>query len=146
MRTFGGKTPTRNAAFGTQFAAINGVTGSVYWAAGFTELKTSKPNIRKVLSALAKKLDPGLKRLVVIQVGTSGLGYKEFIGIAWDPNWVTVEHAGIVYREGTFGSWTPHNVEESDITDQTILLPSGSMYTLDTRGLAYIACRDEDDD
>jgi hypothetical protein len=142
MRTFGGGAPGRNAAYTAALTAINAATGPVYLAAGFTEITNPNAPLRGVLAGLAATLDPGLTRHLIVEVGTTALGMREFIGIAWDPlAGLAVQHAGHVLRDPVNKSWraydTPLGV--GAIPNNTIPLPGGVALGADQRGLAYIA-------
>ena len=144
MDKFTGTTAKRIKGYTTKLGAINAKTGSVYWAAGFTEVVSCKAVLRKILTRLAKKLDPGLTKLLVIEVGTTTFSKNpEYIGIAWDPDVLTVIYAGQVYYDLVAGGWKAFCVEEEDIKNQTVGLPEGLAFGKDTRGLAYIGCLDK---
>jgi hypothetical protein len=143
MKDFGGGSAIRNAAFNGAYTAINAATGA-YLVAGFTEV-TNNATSRHQLSNLAGILDPGLTNLLVIAVGTMAVsGRPEYIGIAWDPLWLTVQHAGQVLRNPVNGIWTVYNNNPAPpsfpVAAGRILLPAfGAPLAADSRGLAYIA-------
>jgi hypothetical protein len=141
MEKFTGTTAKRIKGYTTKLGAINTKTGSVYLAAGFTEVFSCKPVLRKILTRVARKLDPGLTKLVVIEVGTTACTKNpEYIGIAWDPDHLTVQYAGQVYYDLVAMQWKARRVEVEDIVKQTVDLPARLSYGKDTRGLAYIGC------
>ena len=140
MRVYGGGAPGRNAAYNVALAAINLATGANYWAAGFTEITNNAASVLALL-ARAAVLDPGLTRIVVIEVGTTALGTREFLGIAWDPGSINVQHGGSVIKNSITMDWDAHNVANGALGtagNRTIGLGGGPL-AADTRGLAYIA-------
>jgi len=140
MFSFGGHSAVRNATFTGAFAAIQGITGAIYRAAGFTEVINAGAGLRHTLSLLAHALDPNMTDLVVIEVGTTAVGVRrEFIGIAWDPAALIVQHAGSVLWDSANQRWRAHNAVAAGIVNQTINRPAGLMLGADSRGLAYIA-------
>jgi endonuclease/exonuclease/phosphatase family metal-dependent hydrolase len=140
MQNYGGNSAPRNVVFAGGFGAINGATGAVYMAAGFTELLNAGVGLHAALPALAQVLDAGLTSFVVIEVGTTVFGRREFIGIAWDPWVLNVQHAGQVFRDAVSKEWEANNVAAGAIpANQTIPLPANLGYGADTRGPAYIA-------
>ncbi|HKP13667.1 MAG TPA: hypothetical protein VJZ91_16220, partial [Blastocatellia bacterium] len=141
MRVYGGGAGGRNAAYLAALTAINGITGAVYWAAGFTEITNGNAPLRAALSTRAQALDAGLTNIVVIEVGTSALGTREFIGITWDSAaGLNVQHAGQALWNPVNHGWPAYNnaIGGAPI-NQTINLPMGVALGADTRGLAYIA-------
>jgi hypothetical protein len=141
MRNYGGGAPGRNVAYNGALGAINAITGALYWVAGFTEITNTVGSVAALL-ARAAVLDAGLTRIVVIEVGTTALGTREFIGIAWDNANFTVAHGGSVVKFAMNQNWVPHNVANAALGtggNQTIALPGAGGLAADTRGLAYIA-------
>jgi hypothetical protein len=141
MRVFGGGSAPRNAVFTGALTAINAATGAAYWAAGFTEITNPNAPLRGVLAGLAATLDPGLTSLVVIEVGTTALGMREYIGIVWDNAAFPVAHVGRVLRDPVNRAWAAYNVAAAAIpANRVILLPGlGAPLAADSRGVAYIA-------
>lgn len=138
MRVFGGGSAARNAAFNGGFTAINAITGPMYVVAGFTEITNNITSVIQ-LPPLAAAIDPGLTNLIVIEVGVSALGLREHIGIAWDPAYVNVQHAGQVLKNGVTGQWDAHNTPTGGGLPATINRPGGVNLVADSRGPAYIA-------
>ncbi|HEY6970270.1 MAG TPA: hypothetical protein VJA94_13770, partial [Candidatus Angelobacter sp.] len=90
MRTFGGNTAVRNVNYAAQMGLVGGVVaalngGACTAAAGYTELLNAGVGMHANLPNIALALDPGLTNHLVIEVGTTIGGYREYIGIAWDP-------------------------------------------------------------
>src|SRR6266480_4300572 len=100
---------TRNQQFDADFAAMQAVTGPIYVVAGFTELLNN--NLAAVqIANRAVALDPGLTNCVVIGVGITVTGARdEHIGIAWDPNFFTIQNAGQVLYDAVARQWQCHN-------------------------------------
>jgi hypothetical protein len=148
MRVYGGGAPARNAAFTVGLTAINAVTGPTYAAAGFTEIINAGAGIHQQLNALSQTLDPGLNRLLVIEVGTTVSGNREYIGISWDPAVLPVQHAGRVLRNPVNKNWVAYNAPVAAgagapgagaVAANTLELPGGVALAADQRGIAYIA-------
>ncbi|HEX7051933.1 MAG TPA: hypothetical protein VF188_17125 [Longimicrobiales bacterium] len=89
---------------------------------GFTEVLASNEQVRNNLSALARSMDGALTELVVIDVGTTvggdWPGRQEYIGIAWDPQWVHMDYAGVVVRHAVTREWWPHFLTPDRIQEQ----------------------------
>lgn len=141
MRTYGGGSAVRNGVFAAGFAAIRAATPpGGYLAAGFTEVLNPEAPLRAELSVLAGILDPHLIGFVVIEVGTTAVGgAREFIGIAWNPAVLNVQHAGQLLWDSTSKNWKAKNVAAADVADLTVNLPAKVNYGADRRGPAYIA-------
>lgn len=140
MFNFGGRSDVRNAAYTASLNAIGAATGPSYIVAGFTEVLNSDPVLRVTIANLAQTLDPGLTGLVVIEVGTTAVGVRrEYIAITWNPEYVTVQHAGQVLWNAAAQTWQAHNTAAAEVVDNRIPLPAGPPLGADTRGLAYIA-------
>jgi len=137
MRVYGGGSAARNAVFTNAFTAINAVTGANYWVAGFTEITNPNAPLRAQLSGLAQVLDGGLTGFVVIEAGTSALGLREYIGLAWDPTYVTVQHVGQVLWNSFNRRWVAFD-RVPPAPNATVRMPAGQGLGADTRGLAYI--------
>lgn len=141
MRTFGGRQQHRNAEFARAFNDIQAVGGQDFIVAGFTEIMNGTRGLREALSGLAQALDAGLRELLVLEVGTTALRTREFIGIAWDPAYVTMDHAGQVVWDARAKRWAAYNRSAGAMINRTIHLPAGEELGADTRGLACIAAR-----
>ena len=129
-----------NSAYTASLNAIGAATGPSYIVAGFTEVLNSDPVLRVTIANLAQTLDPGLTGLVVIEVGTTAVGVRrEYIAITWNPEYVTVQHAGQVLWNAAAQTWQAHNTAAAEVVDNRIPLPAGPPLGADTRGLAYIA-------
>lgn len=139
MRQFGSGNVNRINGFAQAFADIQRAGLPDFIVAGFTEVRASNLGFRWVLSGLAQQLDPGLTGLLVIDVGTTALGTREYIGIAWDPVFVTMQHAGCVIWNSMRRAWQAYNVPAAAMVNHRIRLPAGLPLGADTRGLAYIA-------
>ena len=148
MLVFGGNSAVRNAHFGTQMGHIGAAValahgGPSIAAAGFTELFNAGAGMRANLGVIAQALDPGLTRLLLIEVGTTLLGTRtEFIGIAWDPNWLTVQHGGQVVWDSMNSRWIGNNTAAGGFgaVNNTLRLAGVNNLGADQRGSAYIAC------
>lgn len=94
MRTFGGGTAPVNAAFHTQFNAINanvvGAFGAPIALAGFTEVRNAGAAVNAFGGAGATGLPPGtnlctalgVNYLTTVNCGSSALGYEEYVVLA----------------------------------------------------------------
>ena len=146
MYKFGGNQPVRNLHYTTQMgllggavAALNG--GACIAAAGYTELLNDGLGMHANLPNIALALDPGLTNHLVIEVGTTIGNYQEFIGIAWDPNWLTVQHAGQVVWDSMNRQWIGNNTAAGAFpVNRNLTLAGAQNLGADQRGLAYIAC------
>lgn len=142
MRDYGGGSIIRNNAYDIALTAINAATGANYWVAGFTEI-TNAGTSRAALTARATVLDPGLTRLIVLNVGTMAVsGRSEYLGIAWDPAYITVQHAGQVMKHAVTRTWNAYDNTApfgGFANPQVIGRPAVGALTADSRGLAYIA-------
>ena len=143
MLRFNGGNVERNNAFIKQMGKINKkFPTDPVGAAGYTEIVNDKPGVHQNLPAIAQALDAGLTNYLIIAVGITGAAKDpEYIGIAWDPRLLEVEHAGQVVALAKY-EWFANNTEEKKFPkDRTLALPSDTPLIVDQRGLAYIACR-----
>src|SRR5215510_3966672 len=147
MRNFGGNSAPRNVNYtaqmgvvGAAIAALNG--GACTGAAGYTELLNAGVGMHANLPLIAQAMEPGLTNHLVIEVGTTSVGgRREFIGIAWDPNYLTVQHAGQVVWDSFNRAWIGNNTAAVAFpANNTLPLPGAAALGADQRGLAYIAC------
>jgi hypothetical protein len=146
MRVYGGNSVARNQTFDTAFAAIQASTGADYVVAGFTEIDNNEGGQQFAVRALS--LDQGLTSWVLIEVGITAIGGRaEYLGIAWDPNYVTAQHAGVVVYNAVARRWECHN-QQGTPPPPLIVLPDFRIMAgkrrhesndADSRGLAYIA-------
>ncbi len=113
-------------------------------AAGYTELINNGAGMHLNLPGIATALDAGLTQRLIIEVGTTSVGAsREYIGIFWDPNVLTVQHAGQVAWDAFNRRWGAANNTAAGAfpANRNLNLPGAGGLGLDTRGLAYIACR-----
>ena len=149
MRVFGGSSAPRNAAYATQMGLIGAAATAFHGqpsmgVAGFTELHNFGAPLRTNLLGIAQSLDAGLTRLLIIEVGTSLVGaITEYIGIAWDPNWLNVQHAGQVVWHSMKRDWIGKNTPAGGFgaLHNVLALAGVAGLGADQRGLAYIACQ-----
>jgi hypothetical protein len=143
MQNYGGGTPLRNAQFNLDLAAINALTGNVYWVAGFTEIRNNvtAQNFR----LRAANLDGGFNDWTLIEVGITAVGAQvEHLGIVWDTGSLNVTHAGQVVYDVVLRSWVCFDHVFGGLAPATIALPGlGAVHLgADSRGLAYVAGTD----
>lgn len=140
MRNYGGATAWKDALLTADFGAINGITGNVYAVAGFTEIRNNMAGQNFANRAL--NLDPGLTSWILYEVGITAVGRQaEYLGIAWDPNQVTVQHAGVVVYNAMLPGWQCYNNAAAPPPPLAVLPLGGGAAGLaaNSRGLAYIA-------
>src|SRR5579871_6073409 len=149
MMRFGGNAAFRNAHFIAQMGVVGGVIAGLHGgprvgAAGYTELINNGAGMHLNLPGIATALDAGLTQRLIIEVGTTSVGAsREYIGIFWDPNVLTVQHAGQVAWDAFNRRWGAANNTAAGAfpANRNLNLPGAGGLGLDTRGLAYIACR-----
>ncbi|MFP2924066.1 hypothetical protein ACLESO_02375 [Pyxidicoccus sp. 3LG] len=139
MLDYGGRSALRNGTFTNAVAAINGITGATYLAAGFTEVLYAGIPTQTNLPLIAQALDGGLNQMAIIEVGTTALGRREFIAIAWDNVSFPVTHVGRVLWNSFNRTWTAYSTVAGGAALQIYPLPVGMALGADTRGLAFIA-------
>jgi hypothetical protein len=139
MRVFGGGSAPRNAVFNARFAQINAITGANYGVAGFTEI-TNWNRALVQLPLLAASLDAGLTDITIVKVGMSALGTAEYLGIIWDPNFLTALFAGQVLKHPVTRAWTVYRTPAAGgIIPGQINTPGAVNFTADSRGPAFVA-------
>lgn len=142
MRVYGGNSAIREGWYVPAFIAVGAVTpvGQSYWVAGFTEVMNAGATLRGNLGLHASLIDPALTNLFIIEVGITSVGMqREFIGIAYDPLSLNVQHVGQVLWNPVNRRWAGYDTNPGFIINQTMLLPPGAPLAADTRGLAYVA-------
>ena len=147
MRNYGGGSWIRNALFDIDFAGINAATGNCYAAAGFTEIRNNGAG--QNFAARAAVLDPGLTSSILIETGITAVGAQvEYLGIAWDPACITVQHAGNVMYNAVQRRWECHDTPAPfpasiPLPYMKVTVGGKRRYEpeaqADSRGLAYIA-------
>lgn len=133
---------TRGIKWSNAFRNIGTAIGpSHYLIAGLTELFGQPISLTHRVPALLKNLDQGLKDAAVIVPVCKNSG--EYIGIAYNPNYFSIEHAGSVWRLSNPTSRAKvkcFNVPKNKIVKSIIgLPPSGFGTSANYRGLAYVA-------
>lgn len=149
MMIFNGKKAVRNAHYQTQMGLIGAAITAAHGgprvgAAGYTELINAEAAMRGNLLAIAQALDAGLTRRLIIEVGTMAVsGKSEYLGIAWDPDVLTVQHAGQVVWDSMHERWIGNNTAAGGFAaaNNTLDLDGVDNLGADQRGIAYIACR-----
>ncbi len=138
MKVYGGAAAWRNTNFDVSLAAINAATGPVYVAAGFTEVMNAGASVA-ALAARAIVLDPGLTRLGVIETGITVGGRREWVGIAWDPGAINVQHVGSVLWSATNREWEHFTMATPGTATFVVDWPDDDGLAADSRGIGYIA-------
>jgi hypothetical protein len=146
MLDYGGAAPARNAGYNLQFGNISAAitaalapAAPVWWVAGFTEITNAGASVAALL-ARAGQLSATFGNIVVIEVGTTALGRREFLGIAWNNGQVPVAHVGQVLWNPVNNTWNAHNTAVAAIPANNVIpLPGAAGLGADTRGLAYVA-------
>ncbi|MFN3945397.1 MAG: hypothetical protein ACK4K7_10750 [Allosphingosinicella sp.] len=141
MRTFGGGSAGRNAAFTAAFGAMAAGVGAGVVVAGFTEISNPNLTLRNRLLGFSAILGAGLTRIAVMQVGTSALGLTEYIGITWDPVQLAATHAGMVVYNNMTRTWTPYvsPAPPAGPAAPVLTIPGAPFQAVDSRGPAFIA-------
>jgi len=139
MRAFSGKSVTRNAVLTDALDDVATTTGSTYAAAGFTDVRSSGSALRGNLEALAQMLDPGLRELVLVEVGTTAGNRRELVGIAWNEGIVHVEHVGSVSYDAKAVRWSASATSAGAIPANRVVPLEAPSAGPDTRGLAFVA-------
>ncbi|HEX3406615.1 MAG TPA: hypothetical protein VHS81_05195 [Caulobacteraceae bacterium] len=139
MRTFGGGSAPRNAAFAAAFGAMAASVGGDVVAAGFTEISNANATLRGQLLALSAVVDAGLTNLIVAQVGTSALGLTEYVGMTWDPNYFVVSHAGMVVYDNLNRVWTAYATPTPFPLVPVLTIPGAPFTAVDSRGPGFLA-------
>jgi hypothetical protein len=140
MRNYGGGSPWKDALFAANFATISGITTQIYAVAGFTEVRNNMAGQNFANRAL--NLDAGLTSWILYQVGITAVGRQaEYLGIAWDPNEVVAQHAGVVVYNAMLPGWQCYNNAGAPPPPLWVLPTgaAGAYIAADSRGLAYIA-------
>ncbi len=129
----------------TAFRSIRQTTGKYYVAAGLTELLGDPKSLADNVPKLAQNLDPRLDKAVVVAIGQLSSPQRlEYIGIAYDSSFFTLESAGSVLRLSGSGDWFCNNKPAATMSrtrngNGYIGMPSASVgYKLDYRSLAYV--------
>jgi hypothetical protein len=139
MRAYGGASAVRTHALVTGLDGVSTRTGATYAAAGFTDLRSDGSGLRGSLESLALTLDPNLRDLVIVHVGTTAGGQPELVGIAWSEALVHVTRAGHVRYDPRNARGTPVVVDATAIPPNRVLPIAAAGMGPDARGFAYIA-------
>jgi hypothetical protein len=139
MRDFGGNSNARNILFSNRFDQINTALGNLFIAAGLTELMNTGAGLHHNLPIIVQALDPGLTNFVVIEVGTTAFGRREFIAIATKPANFPITDAGHVLYDSMNNTWAIFNTPVGNIVANRINLPATVNLAADNRGVAYVA-------